>query len=198
MQVVLDIETLDTKETAVILSIGAVKFDPMKDGYQAFEVKIDTNQPGRTVSASTVEWWDLPQNAAAKADLDKGLKVSLRDALGKLAVFMYGANQVWACDPDFDLKILSNAYEQDGTKTPYKYSSGRSIRTIEDLFFGGCQRNKGGLFYQNDLKHNALSDCILEMRVVKAVYDILSKCSIAGEEACSYLDAFEDNVSRLG
>ena len=61
----IDLETLDTKPSASILTIGAVKFDPTGDELkestcEKFYVKVDLDscdKLGLTVSQSTLDWW---------------------------------------------------------------------------------------------------------------------------------------------
>ena len=57
-----DIETLGTKEDAVILTVGGVKFDPYtdKDPYDRFLMAIDIDEQtanGSVVDEGTLEWW---------------------------------------------------------------------------------------------------------------------------------------------
>ena len=56
-----DLETLDTKYSATILTLGAVKFDPFSDAPMKelyLRVDIDSQDKlGCTVSDSTLEWW---------------------------------------------------------------------------------------------------------------------------------------------
>ena len=55
IHIMVDIETYDTKPTAVILSIGAcVVTDPGQNYYRELD---PTTQTYRTVSDSTKEWW---------------------------------------------------------------------------------------------------------------------------------------------
>ena len=68
--IMVDIETLDTVQSAVVLSIGAVAFDPhTKELGEKFYVEFTTDlqaqqRLGRTISADTVTWW-MQQGAAA-------------------------------------------------------------------------------------------------------------------------------------
>ena len=58
----IDLETLDTSPNCVILSIGAVAFDPKGMGIvEKLELKptIDeqTEQHGRIIDEGTINWW---------------------------------------------------------------------------------------------------------------------------------------------
>ena len=58
----IDLETIDTSPSATVLSLGAIKFNPLDDSepHSELYLKIDIDQQdrlGRTVSDSTIEWW---------------------------------------------------------------------------------------------------------------------------------------------
>ena len=71
MDVMIDLETLDTSPTAVVLSLGAVAFDPYTHAHGATFYVEFTNfleqqtGVGRTISPSTMLWW-MQQNATAR------------------------------------------------------------------------------------------------------------------------------------
>ena len=58
----IDLETLDTSPSATVLSLGAVKFNPLdtSEPHSELYIKIDIDEQdslGRTASDSTIEWW---------------------------------------------------------------------------------------------------------------------------------------------
>lgn len=58
----IDLETIDTKPGATVLSLGGVKFDPKTDSepHSEFYIKIsidDQDRLGRSASDDTIEWW---------------------------------------------------------------------------------------------------------------------------------------------
>ena len=58
----IDLETLDVLPTAVVLTIGGVKFDPnaIKETTQHFYYRFNVDEQlnkGRTTSKSTLDWW---------------------------------------------------------------------------------------------------------------------------------------------
>lgn len=182
--VMVDIETLSTEKNAVVLSIGAVEFDPftgkiLAEFYRPLKL---SSQSKRHVSASTVQWWAKQceknlDNVGFLAGLDEnGWDVT--EALTMLGVFIAGADEagqdvdvnVWACDPDFDLDILATLYADFGMKTPWKYYETRSVRTIRTM---GKQFNLETP--KLEASHNALDDCVRQAKQVSYVYSSFLK-----------------------
>ena len=59
----IDLETIDTSPSATVLSLGAVKFNPLDDSepHSELYLKISIDEQdalGRTASDSTIEWWE--------------------------------------------------------------------------------------------------------------------------------------------
>lgn len=174
LQGVIDLETFDKGPDAAIMSIGLRIWDPNRQ-----TVVVDREfkllaQPERSYGKETLEWWGRPENRAALEENLKGPHMELETALREIdrLIKHYNVSRIWACDPDFDLVILKDALLSfDMEEWPFWRN--RSIRTLEDLFFGLNPRREGGVLYDEDLKHNALADCILESRVVTEVAGFL-------------------------
>lgn len=170
-----DIETLDTKHTAAIVSIGAVIFDPFhldtvesirKHTYYARVNPEDAVNRGCTMSASTVMWWmGLPKHVQDASF--KGESVSLLQAMQDVRNFFQDGpvkpNFIWAQDPDFDCKILEHAAERTRERWPFPFYQGRSCRTIYDLAWPNGDKP--------DIRvgdhHNALDDAITQALLVQ-------------------------------
>lgn len=161
-----DIETLSTAVNTVVLSIGAVEFDPfsgeiLKEFYQELRLQ---DQNDRKIDQGTVAWWikqvaEYPERAKIflgenKAPVRNALLL-LEDFLGESQV-SNNANKkcIWACDPDFDCAILDNLYKEYKLKTPWQYYETRSVRTVREL----AKIHSIGLpeFVKS---HNAIDDC---------------------------------------
>ena len=174
--IVIDIETLDTVDSAVIVSIAAVVFnrnDAPGTYIDEIHIKLDTeNQPGRTISASTVAWWMSKGMEDARNEafnVPKNEKIRLGLALKQLEDFIkkYDLEECWGCSPDFDMGILSHAYEQHKVKFPMPFWKFSDIRTIEKFFYSTNTRKKGGKNWLNGTAHDALDDCYMEANVVQ-------------------------------
>lgn len=180
--IMVDIETLSTAKNAVVLSIGAVEFDVFTGeikGKFYRQLKLD-EQSQRHISMGTLQWWAKQRNDGcddllAISDEDKA---SVTASLLDLLWFIYGSSEkdftqdlnVWACDPDFDLEILSTLYQDVGLKAPWSYYETRSVRTIRSMAktFGISQPKL-------PVSHNALDDCIRQVAEISPVYADLAE-----------------------
>lgn len=175
-----DIETLSTAVNAVVLSVGAVEFDPITGEIKRrFYGELDlSGQKQRHISSDTVQWW-FKQSVENQKSIDIMLKENkwkngVKFVLHRFKEFIWGyANfladtnsrnegyekiSVWACDPDFDLAILANLYEEHNLSIPWKYSEPKSVRTVRAL----AELHSIGLPRDN-ASHNALEDCIRQV-----------------------------------
>ena len=168
--VMIDLETLDTLPHAVILSIGAVKFNEKNIDDSAFYrvVTIQSNlDEHRTISPSTLRWW-LDQDAKAKAVFDHKEQVSLEDALNELrdwggSPLDWEHMKVWGNGSDFDCAMLAHAYGLAGT--PWKFYNTRCFRTIKSM-----EAAKNVPKPANPTAHNALSDAIAQAKHLQAIW----------------------------
>jgi len=181
MDLMIDLETLDTSPTAVVLSLGAVAFDPYGEVnswtfpfYVEFTNFLEQQTGvGRTISPSTVLWW-MGQNAAAREVFKPKETSDVRcSPLWGLNAFNdylkpLDIKRVWARDPDFDIVILRSLYQTNAPDLafPFSYSAGRSVRTVEGMPFAPL-RDKP------PVAHNALEDAINQAYSVQEVFAAL-------------------------
>lgn len=164
-----DLETLGTTADAVILSIGAVKFDletgEIDDkGFYA-SVSVESNlQWKRRISESTLLWW-FKQDAAArqvffepKEVLDEAL-VQFSDWIGT------GDYTMWSNGADFDLPMLTHAFTDCGIEIPWKFFNTRCFRTYKNL--PGAKNIKTPVA---GVKHNAMADAYTQAQHICAVH----------------------------
>ena len=178
--IMVDLETLATTSDAVILSIGAVRFDldaglvfdgvggPARFFYTA--ISIDS-QKDRAISGSALAWWLMQSADAQKVFFDVD-KVSLEDALADLDEWIDpqpgNESTVWSNGADFDLPMLVHAYDQLDMTLPWKPYAGRCYRTYKNL--PGSRAVKVG---RQGLHHNALDDAIFQARHLCAIHQAL-------------------------
>lgn len=178
--IMVDIETLSTAVNAVVLSVGAVEFDPMSGAIlREFYLELDlAKQKNRHIDASTVQWW-VKQclvntdniEFLTKPDLHKN---DVAFVLVKLGAFIAGNENhyleraegydkvsLWACDPDFDVAILADLYKEHNLRLPWKYSEPKSVRTVRML-----TQIAGMDIPVQEADHNALNDCIRQAKEV--------------------------------
>ena len=156
IQSMVDIETLSTKENALILSIGAVKFSLDNGIIDTFYVNLDPKtgkEYGRNIMKETIEWWDKQDIKAKKAvfvdavDYKEGLE-SFIDWYGTKSI------PIWANSPYFDVKIIDSSLTAIGCeKYPWKYWDVLDFRTVLQLFGLDMRDLK-----RDTIKHNALDD----------------------------------------
>ena len=107
-----DIESMGGGHNAAIISIGAVKFDPLKgligdQFYRTIEWQ-DCLRWGATFEWKTIEWW-AQQSATAKRRTWCGGSL-LVEALADFSMFCGKNARVWSNAPGFDLRILRENY----------------------------------------------------------------------------------------
>ena len=158
--IMLDIETLSTRPNAVILTIGAIKFnrkDPVKDILKMKSIYLRIShdscvKAGLHVDPNTVKWWNEQSKEARYEALENNERIDLKDGLILLTKFVKDSKCIWANSPNFDCVILENAYRECGLEVPWKFWNLRDCRTVYDL-------GKVSLKNMGETKHNSLEDC---------------------------------------
>jgi hypothetical protein len=167
----LDLETLGTRPGCVILTLGAVKFDPysLKEPGPGIYFRVDVDEQtalGREVQEDTMQWWleqveDVREEALGEHD-----RVSLNTMYRDLNRFLVGVDNIWAQGPLFDFAILEHLYRQMGWPTPWHYWQIRDSRTLFGVHGDPRVKGKAGL-------HNALEDCVSQATAVQQIYNRL-------------------------
>lgn len=175
--IMLDIETMDSASTAAIVSIGAVQFDmeTAETGKQ-FYANIDLQScidAGLTVSASTIMWWMSKDKEAQNSLIDN--PISLFTALNSFNEWLYEINgencEIWANSPSFDCVILKNAFNAIKVQPEWRYYNERCVRTLT-AFNPGIRKQ-----IINDLPHDALNDCLYQIKYCSAIWNTIRKYS---------------------
>lgn len=142
--VVLDLETLDTKPTAKVISIGAAAVSTSGVLVASFHTPISviSQQNHRTESQSTHSWW-AEQSEAAKAasySFPEGPNRPLAStALREFKNFCDAVGigdmhlQVWGNGSDFDNAILQSLYTDCNMQAPWGFYNNRCLRTLRHL-----------------------------------------------------------------
>lgn len=163
-QAMIDIETLDTSVSAVVLSFGVQLFTDQGLLPERYHVALEIQSQldaGRTISASTLDWWFKQSPAAQQAAFGQR-RMSVRTALEMLAVVLNGVEHVWCRGLNFDVPIVDHLHAQNGMKTPWKYNKVRDSRTLLDLIPTDLEPKRAGV------AHNALDDATHEAAFVVA------------------------------
>lgn len=165
----LDLETLGNGSNAVIISIGAVRFDvKQKTIINKFYARIcpkSCTDAGLVIDAETVLWW-MKQSDAARGEFANANLPKLPEVLASFSHWvkaMPGEPRIWGNGATFDNVILSNAYKAIKMDRPWSHRSDRCYRTIKALF--------------PDIKvpdvstaHNAVDDAEYQARHLMAIW----------------------------
>lgn len=180
----IDIETLDTRPSAVVISIGVVLFNRREPAVKMKELNLKFGKKefrdeqimmGRTVDKSTVAWWKK-QEPAAKTIFKKANVESVHDALGKLTAFLSQGDTnylVWGNGAAFDNTIVMSLYESFGEEAPWKFWNDRCFRTFKGEH-GHITRPPAF----EGVKHDAVDDARQQARYLQAIYQELQKYNI--------------------
>lgn len=178
--VMVDLETLGNTPGCVILSLGAVEFDPDKlEKGRTLHLIVNQQtclKKGLKTNQDTIDWWSK-QSDEAKTTLRKSESeklgednVSIDSALIAFKLFLQpcGDAHIWGNGSDFDNAIMACAYEACGIPLPWKFWNNRCYRTIKSIA-PHVKMSRTGTF------HNALDDAISQ---VDHLFDIIKKTGI--------------------
>lgn len=172
--IMLDLETLGNESDAVILSIGAVRFNPGQvESYEEMTapfmgvprtfyttVSIESClKSGLKPTGSTIQWW-MQQSPAAKQGVFKGTK-PLAVALDEFASFAQGAKALWGNGATFDNVIIENAwraaFDTSVKPFPIAYYHHYCFRTLKSI----VPKEKLPMI-RYGTSHNALDDAVTQ------------------------------------
>lgn len=165
--IMLDIETLDVRPTAVVLSIGAVK---IIDGQliDKFYRKLDIEaqlEVERTISADTLKWWATQNSAVFGEALDGSEGVT--SSLEALYDFINDAPAcVWGNGVAMDNVIITDISRDFIGEPTWSFRYDRCYRTLRGTpLFKKFLQNTSPIAFDGDA-HNALHDAIYQANVL--------------------------------
>ena len=174
-EVMIDFETLGTVADAVILSIGAVKFNIDTgqiddDGFYA-SISVDSNlAAGRRIQEDTLIWW-MDQNAKAQ-NVFKEAKQDLLPALQEFHAWfdpdLIKEYKVWSNGADFDIPMIQHAWRTHGIESPWQFWNSRCFRTYKSL-----PHAKQAISVPNPGKHNALMDALTQAKQLIEIHKVV-------------------------
>ena len=169
--VMVDIETLSTKTNSMILSIGAVKFNPRtfdiaEDNtfYRVIDIKSYQKKKHHfDISPDTVVWWVQQSDEARRIFSNETNKVDIKTALQDFSQWFSDSSNtvyIWSHGATFDIPILENAYRTFSLTPPWQFYNVMDTRTIYRLAYEKVtDRDRMNLVY-----HNSLDDAIAQTR----------------------------------
>lgn len=170
----IDVETLGDGPTSLILSIGAVEFNPNSDligeGFHCY-LEIDSClKAGLTVDASTICWWMTQSEEARNIFNQQHQSLSLHTALYAFKQYIMGKSSapiVWANGTNFDMPILENAFRKVGVATPWEYYNVRDYRTVKSAL---ALELFEMLRVKPEVKHDAYHDALAQAQTLQKIY----------------------------
>lgn len=184
--VMLDIETLGTKEGATIFQIAAVSFD-ITTGETREEINLIgdiAKFPNLTVDGSTLKWWLDTDKVLLHELLTTGtlseteLLTQFRDWL--VAQSITGDMKdvyLWGNGILFDNVKIQHALNNVGLSYPIRYTNDRDVRTILELasLKSGISLNdiRNSVVSEDEKLHDAYDDVKRQIRLVHKCYGIL-------------------------
>jgi len=161
-----DMETMAVSPNAVVLSLGAVHFNPYGNEHGDsiyFRIDLDDQDAlGREVDPNTITWWSSQPPEIMEEAFSPDDRIPLVEAMDRFHKFAWGCSAFWSHGATFDLVILENIYRQLNKPLPWNYWQLRDTRTLFDL---GHDPEM-----PQDSKHDALQDAIRQAVGVQNVY----------------------------
>ena len=165
----IDIETLGTGPNCVVLTVGAVKFNPWNsvEPHSGFLERLDVDQQdhmGRKIDELTLQWWAKQDEHIRQEALGDEGRIALVDFCKKLNKWLVGCDKIWCQGPQFDMVILEHLFEQFAVHKNWAYWQICDSRTIFNLMPGDPRKNLDG--EQAD-HHSALADAYVQAVAVQ-------------------------------
>lgn len=167
--VMIDLETLGVNNNAMILSIGAAKFDfnaPTQEEAvtDSIYMRLDiTTMPSShfIMDATTVLYWLSDRMQGARTALFQDEPLPIMTALSGFAQW-YGPDPMptWGNGAAFDNVILHNAYKVMGEEVPWGFHDDRCFRTLK----AGVPSEVFSKVKAMGTAHQALHDAVWQAR----------------------------------
>lgn len=181
-----DIETLGVESTTVILSAGIIYFDPEADAdctyeelvarglFVKFNAKDQVNRLGRTISKSTLDWWNKQGEFQQKASLipsaeddllaEDGIRVLHKYINKYMGGKKWDTETMWARG-SLDQMAIDSLCNKAGVEPIAPFNRWRDMRTAIDMLYGTSNgyADVHGLNMDEVAKHHPIPDCALDI-----------------------------------
>ena len=148
----IDTETLGTRTGSIILSLGAIKFDPSGDNrllcsdpkrvedihassdsfYRRIELQ-SCKRIGMTADPDTIKWWMQQAPTERFEAFDAQPRIDIAHVLTDFWLWWGNTSCPWSHGASFDIPLVDEAYAKIGKRSPWKYTLVRDTRTLFDL-----------------------------------------------------------------
>ena len=178
--VMVDLETCGVVPGSVILTIGAVLFDPWAGDLSAPELNPLTMADDRvfyrrvdldscldldmTRDPDTMKWWSEQDADTRFEAFAADPRIKLREALLQLCMWFKGidASKIWSHGRSFDVAMVEDACRRVELHIPWKFWNIRDTRTLYD-FTGVSPHRQAN-------HHHALWDALHQAEAVQRAY----------------------------
>lgn len=161
LDIMIDFETMSTRNNAAVASFAAVVFDPnipvtidflRGTGFHSI-LNLDS-QSKRHFEGETIYWW-LKQSEEARRGICGG-NTEIPDMLDDFSSWYAYVNggRAWAYGAVFDHVILQDLYNQENKTNPIHFRNQMCMRTVVKLAEVARPETT------DLIQHNALDDCI--------------------------------------
>lgn len=172
---------VDTETTGLdpvrnnLLQIAAVKFDFKTGEIGPVFDRCLAPAPGRYWDESTRTWWgsqrkDILSGIIQRMEDPGGVMLALRDFIladGPLKTPI----RMWAKPVHFDFPFISSYFGQFGLANPINFRFTRDLNTYMAARAGGADHQKMEHIDVPDGAHNALVDCVYQLKLLFAARD---------------------------
>ena len=161
--IMLDIETFATTPDAVIITLGAIRFDPFGDdreSYNGDKILMDTfyrridpaSYEGirHNIDDNTLAWWSQQAVEVQHEAFTDENRHPIQEVLKDFHVWCKSFNNVWANGPAFDIVMLEHVNREFKRGYPWKYWQVKDARTV----YGMVEHER-----PNPRLHHAAWDC---------------------------------------
>ena len=188
----IDLETLSTRASAVVVSLGAIVFN-MRDEitntqvistyYEEFAIQEQIDK-GCKVDESTIRWWMEKDIVVRKIMTDNGYRrCDVKNGLARFSVWVERFNsevkRIWSHGEAFDLAILPELYAQYNVPCRLDHRKFRDTKTLFD--WGKKEEYEKLLRPKGETEHHALRDAINQASAAQFVWRNLRRIVDAEE-----------------
>lgn len=172
-----DLETLGTAPDSPITQIAIAHFNPFTGEIDdSLELIIKPDFTLTNPSVRTLAWW-LTQSEQARIKMAAALKDGIDEAsaMKQLTEFIervsieHDSVCIWGNGAVFDNTMLEAAYRRHGLPQPWSYQGNRCYRTLRSL----VEPDQSPKVDLVGIEHSALDDVIYQVKVMKALLEIL-------------------------
>jgi len=169
--IICDLETLGTREDAVILTLALVKlnadeqdsYDTLEDPDRYFYAVLDAQEQidvwRRSVTFDTFKWWTQQDREPTQAAFLTG-RQPVEKTLREMVKWIGKGTVLWGNGENFDNIILESLLQDCGIQSPWAFWEHRDLRTMQDMNYRMTGEKKPNI--PKGVAHHALDDAKYE------------------------------------